>query len=74
MDLLIKKLEHNVSNKMVEINLLKKNSSIVINSNNPLRFGQKLDYYDSLPLKMEKTDFSKIEVLWHEIDQKQKDI
>lgn len=65
LDLLIKKLEHNVDNKMLEINLLKKNSTIVINSNNPFA---NLEYYDTLPLKIEKTDYTKIEKLWHEID------
>ena len=68
LDLLIKKLEHNVDNKMKEISLLKKNQTIVINSNNPLNFGPNLEYFDTLPLKIDKMDSNKIEKLWYEIE------
>ena len=53
---------------MKEISLLKKNQTIVINSTNPLNFGPNLEYFDSLPLKIDKMDCNKIEKLWYEIE------
>ena len=66
---MVPKLEYR-QNIMLEIDLKARNQTFIINSNNPLKFGANLDYFDSLPLKIEKTDFGKIEAIWNQIEQK----
>ena len=64
--MLIKKLEHHNNDLTLNHIIRPKNQSIIIKSNNPLKFGN-FDYYEGLPLKIEKTELEKE---WYRIDSK----